>query len=57
MLDFFFANFLFSSGKTLAYLVPAFVHIWNQKPLMTGEGPLALGEPYFHMHAADEVDS
>lgn len=30
------------SGKTLAYMLPALVHINNQRPLMRGEGPIVL---------------
>ncbi|XP_055599926.1 uncharacterized protein LOC129749092 isoform X2 [Uranotaenia lowii] len=30
------------SGKTLAYMLPAIVHIANQKPLQRGEGPVVL---------------
>ncbi|KAH8295938.1 hypothetical protein KR018_003588, partial [Drosophila ironensis] len=30
------------SGKTLGYMLPAIVHINNQKPLAEGEGPMAL---------------
>ncbi|XP_067617198.1 ATP-dependent RNA helicase p62-like [Eurosta solidaginis] len=30
------------SGKTLGYILPAIVHINNQKPLERGEGPIAL---------------
>lgn len=33
---------LFSSGKTLAYLVPAIIHILNQPPREPGDGPIAL---------------
>lgn len=30
------------SGKTLAYMLPALVHINNQRPLIRGEGPIVL---------------
>jgi ATP-dependent RNA helicase DDX5/DBP2 len=30
------------SGKTLAYMLPALVHINNQRPLSRGEGPIVL---------------
>lgn len=30
------------SGKTLAYMLPAIVHINNQRPLIRGEGPIVL---------------
>lgn len=30
------------SGKTLGYMLPAIVHINNQKPLKRGDGPIAL---------------
>lgn len=30
------------SGKTLAYMLPAIVHIANQKPLQRGDGPVVL---------------
>ncbi|XP_055848287.1 ATP-dependent RNA helicase p62 isoform X2 [Episyrphus balteatus] len=30
------------SGKTLGYILPAIVHINNQKPLQRGDGPIAL---------------
>lgn len=33
---------MFSSGKTLAYIVPAIIHILNQPPLQQGDGPIAL---------------
>lgn len=36
---FFFFN---RSGKTLAYTVPAIIHILNQPPLQRGDGPIAL---------------
>ncbi|CAO1385665.1 unnamed protein product [Diamesa serratosioi] len=34
--------YLFFLGKTLAYMLPALIHISNQRPLSRGEGPIVL---------------
>lgn len=39
MLTYFLSS---GSGKTLAYMLPALVHINNQRPLLRGEGPIVL---------------
>lgn len=38
----FVCYYLIRSGKTLAYTVPAIIHILNQAPLERGDGPIAL---------------
>lgn len=42
LIFFFLLLLMIGSGKTLAYILPAIVHINNQPPITRGEGPIAL---------------
>lgn len=37
------------SGKTIAFLLPMFRHILDQRPLGEGEGPIGMFEVHFEM--------
>lgn len=42
------------SGKTLAYIIPALMHIVNQAPLERKGGPIALGKWGFEGKLAEK---